>query len=254
MQTELATSATAASGQTFANGATITFAGTQLFGSSSQPIYELKIPDLGVDATPVQGNGAPVLLSDGRQLSLSVTDLNYSLYGAWSLSPPTAGGASSDANLGIGISGYQTPASGVPTGSATYVSGAGGVFGYVAVPSGSGVSTGTLQGQANVGVNFSTGAVSGALTNMTVTPQGGSATAWNGVSLSGSLSGSALSGTTASSGTPPGGTMGFDASSTGTFNGALFGPNAQELGATWSLHDATGQGKSAIGYIGATKQ
>jgi hypothetical protein len=225
-----------------------------LFGSSSQPIYELKIPDLGVDATPLQGNGAPVLLSDGRQLSLTITNLNYSLYGAWSLSPPTAGGASTDSNLGIGISGYQTPASSVPaSGSATYASGTNGVFGYVAVPS-SGISTGALQGQASVGVNFSTGAVSGSLSNMTVTPQGGSAAAWNNVGLSGSLSGSTLSGTTASSGTPPAGTMSFDASSTGTFNGSLFGPNAQELGASWTLRDATGQGKSAIGYIGATKQ
>lgn len=221
-----------------------------MFGSSNQPIYELKIPDLGVDATPLQGNGAPVQLSDGRQLSLSVTNLNYSLYGAWSLTPSSAGGASTNSNLGIGISGYQTPASGVPTGSATYNAGTGGVFGYVAVPTG----TATVQGQGSVGVNFSTGAVSGSLTNMTVTPPGGSPAAWNNVSLSGSLSGSTLSGTTASSGTPPSGTMSFDASSTGTFNGALFGPNAQELGAAWSLHDPTGQGKSAIGYIGAAKQ
>jgi hypothetical protein len=47
--------------------------------------------------------------------------------------------------------------------------------------------------------------------------------------------------------------MGFGASSTGIFNGALFGPNGEELGALWTLHDPTGQGKSAIGYVGATR-
>ncbi|MGH6828381.1 MAG: transferrin-binding protein-like solute binding protein, partial [Rhizomicrobium sp.] len=222
----------------------------QLFGAANRPIYELKIPDLGVDATPLQGNGATVTLSDGRSLVLSVLNLNYSLFGAWSLSPQAVGGSASTANLGIGISGYQTPAAAVPTGTATYASGSGGVAGFAATPAG----TGSLSGQASIGVNFSTGAVSGSLTGMTVTPAGGSAAAWNSVSLNGSLSGSSLSGTTAASGAAPGGTMAFDASSTGTFNGALFGPNGQELGAVWSLHDATGQGKSAIGYIGATKQ
>jgi hypothetical protein len=221
-----------------------------LFGAANQPIYELKIPDLGVDATPLQGNGATVTLADGRALTFSVLNLNYSLFGAWALTPQAAGGDASTANLGIGISGYRTPTSGVPTGTATYASGTNGVAGFAVTPS----ATGSLAGQASIGVNFSTGAISGSLTNMTATPNGGSAAAWNNVNLSGSLSGSTLSGTTASSGTPPSGTMSFDASSTGTFNGALFGPNGQELGAVWSLHDATDQGKSAIGYLGAKKQ
>ncbi len=248
LQAELSVSGGSATGQSFANGATLTITGTQLFGAANQPIYELKIPDLGVDATPLQGNGATVTLSDGRTLTFSLLNLNYSLFGAWSLSPQTAGGSAS--NLGIGISGYQTPTSGIPTGTATYTSSTNGVGGFAVTPS----ATGSLAGQANIGVNFSTGVISGSLTNMKVTPSGGSAAAWNSVNLSGSLSGSTLSGTTASGASPPAGTMSFDASSSGTFNGALFGPNGQELGAVWSLHDPTGQGKSAIGYIGATKQ
>lgn len=76
---------------------------------------------------------------------------------------------------------------------------------------------------------------------------------WNDVSLTGSMSGSTLSGTTASTGAVPTGNSSFAAGSSGSFSGALFGPNGEELGAVWTLHDATGQGKSAIGYLAATK-
>ena len=198
-------------------------------------------------------------LADGRQLAFGGANLNYSLYAAWALTPGTSGQTGFVADLQIGISGYQTPTAGVPTtGSATYAASGtstGAVTGFVLAPSGTGsITLGALQGQANIGVNFASGSVSGSMTNMTVTPANGTATAWNNISLSGALSGANLTGTTASSGTPPSGANSFDSSSTGTIRGALFGPNAQELAAVWTLYDATGQGKTAFGYIGATKQ
>ena len=89
---------------------------------------------------------------------------------------------------------------------------------------------------------------------MTATPStgGGASQTWNTVNLAGSLSGTNLSGTT-SAGSTPSGSMAFGGSSTGAFAGALFGPNAQEAGASWTLHDPSGQGKTAIGFFGAAR-
>jgi hypothetical protein len=193
-------------------------------------------------------------LGDGRQLTFGGSTLNYSLYGAWAVSPSSVGG--SQVASGVFLSGYQTPASGVPTGTAQYSGNGtttGGVSGLVLVPSGStAITGGTLTGSPAISVNFSTGSVSGVL-NMTVTPTGSTTVSgWNSVGLQGTLSGASLSGATASQNNPPAGSLSFDASSTGAFSGSLFGPNAQELGAVWTLHDPTGQGKTAIGVIGAT--
>jgi hypothetical protein len=114
-------------------------------------------------------------------------------------------------------------------------------------------------GRANVGVNFGSGAVTGSLTSFTVGDVSGSQTFWNDVSLNGTLSGATMSGTT-TAGAPPFPGAGTDPRSPmlptgarGTFTGALYGPNGQELGAVWSLSDAA-SGKSAIGTLTATKQ
>jgi hypothetical protein len=47
----------------------------------------------------------------------------------------------------------------------------------------------------------------------------------------------------------------MSSAATGTFKGAFYGPNANELGAIWSLSEPTSDGgKSALGVIGATHQ
>jgi hypothetical protein len=242
-------------------GGTLTVTGTQVVNGQTQAVLDLNIPEIGVNATNLSASNSAVTLSDGRRLVFGLGALNYSLYGVWAVTPDAVGDASSSVATAVFLSGYQTPNSGVPTGTATYngnnatTGTTGGVVGIAFAPSATNtLASGAIQGQANMAVNFSTGAVSGSLTNMTVSVAGGATAPWNNVSLSGSLSGSALSGTTGSSGTPPSGLMSFDASSTGTFNGALFGPNGQELGAVWTLYDPTGLHKSAVGVIGATKQ
>jgi hypothetical protein len=66
------------------------------------------------------------------------------------------------------------------------------------------------------------------------------------VNLTGNLTGSSLSGATSTGGPPSGASnAGFASSATGKFNGALFGPAAQEAGGIWTLYD--GSGKAAIG-------
>lgn len=238
-------------------GATITVTGTQTVGGTTHAVLEFKIPEIGVDATGLIGDGSTVTLADGRKLTLWVNSLNYAALGAWNITPIRAGGTPGDYQFGIGASGYQTPAASVPTGTATYTGNGtnGGVWGHVAAPDGTGaILINSVTGQASITVNFTSGAVNGSLTNMMVQTGAGKPVApWNNVSLSGNVSGATLSGTTASSGAVPGGVMGFGAGSTGIFNGALFGPNGEELGALWTLHDPTGQGKSAIGYVGATR-
>ena len=242
-------------GMTSSTGVTLTLTGTQMVGGVAQPIFELKEQDIGLDVANINSSLTTRALPDGRQFQLALAGLTYSVYAGWGVEP-TSPGSPGD-SLFLGISGFQTPTSGVPTGTATYLGtgASGGVTGYVALPSGTGsVTLATLSGDANIGVNFSTGAVNGSLTNMTAQISGGSAAPWNNVSLTGTMSGSALSGTTAPSGTPPAGAASFGSGATGTFTGARFGPHGEELGAVWNLFDATGQGKSAIGFLGATKQ
>lgn len=257
MQSGFRVTSTQATGLEFDQGATLTITGTQVVNGQTQAIFQFDGQDLRVHATNLSGAEETVTTSDGRQLVFGITSLNYSLFGIWSVTPSSVGDPQNSTSTAIFLSGYQTSTSGVPTGSATYSGNGtnGGVVGLVLAPSGTGtIGAGALQGQATIAVNFSTGAVAGSLTGMTVTPVNGTAAAWNNVSLSGSLSGSNLSGTTGSTGTPPTGAMSFDGSSTGTFKGALFGPSGQELGAIWTLYDSTGQGKSAVGVLGATKQ
>lgn len=241
------------------SGVQLTYTGTQTVNGAATPLFEMTIPDYHVDVQGLNPNGTSMTLPDGRTVVLAMTSLNYSLYAGWAISPFLVG---SNANsIGIGISGYQTPSNAVPTsGSATYLgnntAGApGGVQGTVLSSSGSVLSAAAITGSASVNVNFASGAVAGSLTNMTATPTGGTASAWNTINLSGTLSGSAISGTTSTSASVSG-TYGLSAGSTGTVRGALFGPNGQELGLVWAINDPTqvNFGRSALGFVGATKQ
>jgi hypothetical protein len=69
------------------------------------------------------------------------------------------------------------------------------------------------------------------------------------------MSGATFKGTTSTTAAVTG-TYGMSAGATGTFAGALYGPNGQELGAIWSLNETGGatNGKAAVGTLGAIKQ
>jgi hypothetical protein len=203
-----------------------------------------------------------VTLADGSKVAAVVGTLTYTLLGAWTY-VPASGGVS---YFGSVAAGSATPAGSVPTtGSATYTgNGAnGGVGGAYFVPSGTGtIAAGSLQGNLSMTANFATNAVNGSMTNMTATPTGGGAsTPWNDVSLSGSISRSsgpvtAINGTTVAGAAPAGaGTAGFSSAATGRFFGGFFGPNADEVGGTWTLTDpnAAGGGKTAFGAFGGAK-
>ncbi len=237
------------------SGTTLTYQGTQTTNGVTRNIYELKQPALSLDTPNLSGSF--ITLADGRKVSMGiVSTLNFAQLGWWTQQP---GSVTGPTYFAWGTTGYQTPVSGVPTsGTATYSGGgptSAGVIGTMFLPSSGGITNVSLAGQAKVDVNFGTGGVSGSLTNMTAVIEGDAAPtqAWNNVALSGNLSGATMRGTTAVT-NAPGSSLSMGSGATGTFSGALFGPNAQELGATWTLYDPSGNGKTAAGIVGAAKQ
>src|SRR6185312_8126252 len=109
---------------------------------------------------------------------------------------------------GLGISGYQTPASSVPvSGTANYVAGGpasatGAVRGIALIPSDTSLLS-DLRGSASINVNFSTAAVTGSLNNMEAEVEGDTPwMPWNNVALTGNLSGATVKGATAVTSSP----------------------------------------------------
>jgi hypothetical protein len=252
---------TSASAAGIGTNATATYRGTVVSNGLNVPVFDLSIPAINFAATNVRGDGTVSTGTDGSKSALNLTALTYTVAGAWGYTP--ASGTVS--YIGSAATGSATPVGNLPTtGSATYVASGtkGGVGGAFFVPSGSGtIAAGTLAGEASVTTNFASGAVSGSLTNMMATATtGGAATPWNSVSITGNIARSSSSvgfnGTTSTTSAPTGaGVAGFSNSATGTISGAFFGPNAEEIGATWTLTEpnAAGGGKTAFGVLAGTK-
>jgi hypothetical protein len=233
-------------------GATLTFDSGDNFGPSE---LRLSIPALGVD----YGITSSMLLKGQDALSIGSVNLitssmNYAFYGLWETDTSVSIQGSFDAvkHIGAFVAGYQTPASAMPTsGTATY-SGTNNVTGIVAsYPYYGGIFVDGLKGDASFSANFATGTLSGNFTNMTINVKPINAplfsAPWNDVSVSASIAQgtSTFSGTTTVTSTPP---HGFSAGTTGLIQGSFYGPNAQELGAAWSLSDGA---TTAIGVVGA---
>jgi hypothetical protein len=257
LQSVLQTDTGTLTGIQFTDGATLTRTGSATVTGRTAGVYDLKIPGLNVTATGLLADGSLTTLPDGRKVAGTFVGLKYTILGSWAL---TAAG-SGPSYLSMAVSGYQSSAQSVPAlGSATYVgnsssgSTAGTVLGAVFSSSGSTVqNAGTVQGNVSMTVNFLNQKVSGALSNMTATDIiSGATTPWNTVNLDGSLVGVNLQGRTTTD--TASGTLAFDKNSVGNFNGSLFGPNIEEAGVVWTLHDSTGGGKTAVGMFAATKQ
>ncbi|MEO8455958.1 MAG: transferrin-binding protein-like solute binding protein [Sphingomicrobium sp.] len=224
-----------------AGGATLAFASP---ANSTDP-YTLSVPGAGyTDVAMVAGGRYCYGTACGSNLELDLPDpatsnLSWMTYGSWA-----AYGTDKD-SLAPFVTGFATPIASVPTtGSATY---RGAVQGSAWRPQAGapfGVGSASLRGDATLQANFGTASVTGSLTNMTA-----DGSPWNSVSLLGSISGGQnyFSGTSAAS-SAPGGAASLGGSATGTFAGLFFGPNAQELGAVWTLFDGTA---AAVGTIGA---
>ena len=245
---------------------TATFQGTVSSGGVTYPVIGLNIPSLNINATGLKGDGTIITQTDGSKVGAAVTGMTYTLLGAW-----TYQSANGNNNaFGLAVTGYQTPNANVPTtGTASYIGNsstgatAGGVVGTVIMKSGSeNIAAATLSGNVNLNVNFATQEANGTLSNMTAKDViSGATSPWNNVTLTGKLSatgslaaggaGAYLNGTAQAQAAPAGATFGTASTAYGSFGGALYGPNASEVGASWSLND---NGKVAVGIFGATKQ
>jgi hypothetical protein len=145
--------------------------------------------------------------------------------------------------------GYETPAAAMPTTGTASFSGTADATVFKTV--GGNILGTSVDGRADVSVNFSSGQVTGALTHMQqfdgLSPSG--YLPWNDVSLSASIATGTnrFSGSTAAT-SAPSSTFSLLGSATGHVDGAFYGPAAQNLGAVWSLSDGSA---SAIGTITA---
>lgn len=229
-------------------------AGTSLTFDSSDSSYAIDIrnPALGVSNVVLNSTPSGVFsvdVSGGRHVSLEIADpatsnLSWTSFGYWDVA--LTDGTRTQAQF---VTGYVTPAGSVPTtGTATYI---GAVTGEVILPQAgreNGVNYGALSGDASFEANFGNGTISGNLVNMFSTDFDGNKLPWNSVSLSGTLFGQNMfsGGSVATS--DPGNIASLRANATGTFAGAFFGPQVQELGAVWTLSDGTA---AAFGTIGA---
>ena len=231
---------------TMAAGATVTV------NDNTRNNYELKIPNLGIDAIVHLNDFNYTLLASGDYIALdsltygrNVNLLNYAVLGDWTLLD--ASGAHT-LDYGQFIFGYQTPVAGRPVSGAATYSGTNNVSGQVLTPSNTlGAYYTAIGGDGSLTANFATGVVTGAFTNMVSAAPGGGVNAWNNLSLTGTLSGATFTGATAAT-TAPTGRNALAAAATGTFAGGFYGPVANEAALVWTLSDGT---QSALGVFGA---
>ena len=149
------------------------------------------------------------------------------------------------------VFGYETPSSSMPTtGSATFSGSAqASVFKTIGTDiQVTGLDGAGAYGNAAFSVNFASGQVGGAFTNMHYyDPSTGKYLPWNDVTATANIATGTnrFSGGTAAA-SAPASVMSLSGSATGHIDGAFYGPSAQNLGAVWSLSDGSG---SAIGTV-----
>jgi len=232
----IAPAATANSG-----GATLSVITWNASGDSQ---FRLTIPGLGIDTTFTSASflkgQANVLDSTFR---LTSSNLNYAALGVWEVVTP------GNIHLGAFTTGYETPLAGMPTSGTAIYSATKNVAGLVTTyPSSGGIARAALLGDASLSANFGTGAITGNFTNMTAISGANVSTPWNDVSVSASITAatSHFSGSTAAA-SAPATPFALSGVATGHIDGGFYGPNANELGAVWSLSDS---GSVAIGVVG----
>lgn len=207
----------------------------------------LDIPAANIHAdldllTSIVQNGA--LLNQSGTGDGLTWGFSYVLLGEWAL--PTWGGNKSGAAF---VFGYETPAAAMAsTGTATF---SGMATATVSKPVGGTVKAASVWGGATLSVDFASGKLMGAFTNMQQPNGSGGVQPWNDVSVSANIASGTnrFSGSTAATSNPKT-TFSLSSSATGDIDGAFFGPSAENLGAVWSLSDGTG---SALGVVGGSR-
>jgi len=208
-----------------------------------QNTFHLSIPALGVNtdftSNSLLKGASTVSLSSpasGTPVRLTGSNVNYAALGIWQVDATNP----NTVFLGAYVTGYQTPASSMPTsGTASY----GGTHNVTAVVSGF-ASDGTLNrgvvlGDASYTANFVSGSLTGLLTNMKVTINNVPTTPWNDVNVAAQISGNGFSGSATAVAPAQANSFTVTGGATGNFDGNFYGPNANELAGVWSLKDAS---------------
>ena len=193
--------------------------------------FRVVIPSIGMDEV-FSANTDP----RGFQGDTAFWGLNYVALGEWA-----HWAAGRTTAITESLFGYQTPVSAIPTTGAAQFSG------WATATVFKGTDTGFyVDGTASVSVDFGSGKITGALTNMTASRISGGAP-WNDVSLSGTIGAgtNTFTGTTAVT-SVPNSSYSLSGSATGRLQGGFFGPGAENIGALWTLTDGTG---SAVGGL-----
>jgi hypothetical protein len=215
---------------------------TVISTSGNSTNFQLIIPSLGINANFANHENIVNNL-DGWTWGYS-----YVAVGSWGAGT----GQGSLQSVPFYSFGYETPASGMPTtGTGQFA----GIASANVFQTNNGTILGTrVEGKANLSVTFSSGQVTGSLTQMQQWdgvpfngPQG--YLPWNNVSLNANIAPGTnrFNGSTTTT-SAPGTSFSLSGSATGSINGAFYGPAAQNLGAVWSLSDGS---KSAIGALAA---
>ena len=199
---------------------------------------QLVIPSLNINATIIPDYGAALAQQQHDPLDFGFA-LNYLVLDAWSNAPGQPG--TLQLQFGLDTSAASMPVSG----RATFTGVAQGFFGQSYYP--------TVQGNASLTADFTSGTITGAFTQMSI--YCGSSCAigqaprpqWNDVSVNASIAGGTnrFTGTTAVT-SAPGTPLSLSPSAAGRIDGGFFGSGAQSVGAVWTLSDGA---NSVIGTL-----
>lgn len=191
-----------------------------------------------------------------KVLVLRTSGWDYLTYGTWALAP-TATSLPTDA--GSFVAGYVTPTASIPiSGQAHYIATNPGSTGRVFVVNSGKVISASLTGYPTLDVDFGTGTVTGAIRNISTTrddtPNAMPSEGFHDILITASIvSGApAISGTTSSAKSNIGNPFALKDTATGKISGGFYGPNANEIGAVWTLSNGDGTG-FAVGAFASLK-
>jgi C-lobe and N-lobe beta barrels of Tf-binding protein B len=197
----------------------------------------LQVIDVTVTADRLNAVGMTVYgvpIPDGRYLQTHRRALDHALYGYWLIFRFRDGGYFDALNGGAWLGGYVATGTVATTGMKTYSGSVDGIYdeepGYPAL----------LVGDVQVSVDFSTRVVTGTLTKLGLGSDNYIHGPLNDFAFSAILDqpGNTFTAPVRVT-TPPGTSSAFSTDASGVISGRLFGPNANEVGAVWTLSDTS---------------
>jgi len=239
----------AADSTTDADGATV-----KVLNRATDEI-ELQVPGLAIDAklklidnSTSSGKSASTKLANGEYLNLKTFDdnLNYAILGQWAVTRTKEG---QDTNAGYFMIGFRTPIESMPKQGGAFYNGQNNVNGTVLIQGG---VIGQLHGNGDLAADFANDTVDGLLSDIKVTSPTGAVMPWDTITLTGTISGNVIRGTTSVLQSPGNSLSLAPYNSKGTLSGGFYGPTANEVALIWTLHDA--KGSTAVGTFGAAAE